>query len=134
MTEWHMKSGKKPTGGRLRTSRRCDKKLSWKGGTFASTKVNAAKQESFTSDGLGKTSKLRLIEAKFANVLDPKTKKSQKFDVVNVVENSANREYARRNILTKGAIIEVKKGSETVKARVTSRPGQSGVINAVLLN
>lgn len=134
MTEWHMKSGKKPTGGRLRTSRRCDKKLSWKGGTFASTKVNAAKQESFTSEGLGKTSKLRLIEAKFANVLDPKTKKSQRLDVLNVVENAANREYARRNILTKGAIIEVKNGSETLKARVTSRPGQSGVINAVLLN
>ncbi|MDO8646821.1 MAG: 30S ribosomal protein S8e [Candidatus Diapherotrites archaeon] len=134
MTEWHMKSGKKPTGGRSRTLRRCNKKLAWKGGIFASTKVNAVKQVSFTAEGLGGTSKLKLNEAKFANVLDPKTKKSQKFDIANVVENSANREYARRNILTKGAIIEVKKGSETVKARVTSRPGQSGVINAVLLN
>ena len=103
MTEWHTKSGKKPSGGRLHTSRRCDKKLAWKGGTFAATKINTAKQESFTSKGIGKTSKLVLKEAKFANVLDPKSKKTQKLDVVNVVENAANREYARRNILTKGA-------------------------------
>jgi small subunit ribosomal protein S8e len=35
----------------------------------------------------------------------------------------------RRAIITKGAIIETSKGN----ARVTSRPGQCGIINAVLL-
>lgn len=134
MTEWHTKSKKKPSGGRLMTSRRCDKKLAWKGGTFSATKVNASKQESVFEGGIGNTSKLRLIDAKFANVLDLKTKKSAKLEIATVVENSANREFARRNILTKGAIISVKKGSESLKARVTSRPGQSGIINAVFID
>jgi len=133
MTEWHMKSKRKPTGGRLRTSRRCDKKLSWKGGSFTATKLNPQKDEILREGGIGNTFKLKLKDAKFANVLDPKTQKTQKLEVVNVSENLANREYARRNIITKGALIGVKKGSETLKARVTSRPGQSGILNAVLV-
>jgi len=35
----------------------------------------------------------------------------------------------RRNIITKGAVIKTEKGP----ARVTSRPGQHGIINAILL-
>jgi small subunit ribosomal protein S8e len=46
------------------------------------------------------------------------------------VENQANIHYVRRNIINKGAIIETNLG----KARVTSRPGQTGTINAVLLS
>jgi small subunit ribosomal protein S8e len=46
-----------------------------------------------------------------------------------VVENPANPHYVRRNILTKGAIVETEFG----KARIISRPGQHGVINGVLV-
>ena len=46
-----------------------------------------------------------------------------------VTANPANRHYVRRNIMTKGTIIKTDKGD----ARVTSRPGQDGVINAVLI-
>jgi small subunit ribosomal protein S8e len=35
----------------------------------------------------------------------------------------------RQNIVTRGAVIETEAG----RARVTSRPGQHGVINAVLI-
>ncbi|MFB6184110.1 MAG: 30S ribosomal protein S8e, partial [Haloarculaceae archaeon] len=44
-------------------------------------------------------------------------------------ENPSNPNYARRNIITKGAIIETSEG----RARVTSRPGQDGQVNAVLV-
>ena len=47
-----------------------------------------------------------------------------------VVENPANRHFVRRNIMTKGTVIETEKG----KARITSRPGQDGTINAVLIS
>ena len=47
----------------------------------------------------------------------------------NVIENKANPNYVRRNIITKGAIVETSAG----KAKVTSRPGQDGVINGVLI-
>jgi len=77
----------------------------------------------------GDNRKSRVLTADIAYVVDPKTTKTTKTEIVTVVENSANVHYIRRNIMNKGAIINTKIG----KAKITSRPGQSGVINAVLL-
>jgi len=44
------------------------------------------------------------------------------------LRNPSNRDYDRKGIITKGAIIETELGL----AVVTSRPGQEGVINALL--
>ena len=77
----------------------------------------------------GNNQKVRAKTSNIAYVVDPKTRKTTKTDIVSVVENPANIHYVRRNIMTKGAIIETKIG----KARITSRPGQSGTINAVLI-
>ena len=46
-----------------------------------------------------------------------------------VSENTADRHFVRHNIITKGAIVMTSKG----KAKVTNRPGQEGIINAVLV-
>jgi len=73
--------------------------------------------------------KVRLLVADVAQVFDPKTKKYVPAKIKLVAENTANRLYVRRNILTKGAIIETDKG----KARVTNRPGQEGQVIAVLV-
>lgn len=78
---------------------------------------------------LGKNKKLRLLSEEYANVVDPKTKKSQKAKIKTITANPANRHFVRRNIMTKGAIVETEAG----KARITSRPGQDGVVNAVLI-
>ena len=64
-----------------------------------------------------------------ANVYNPKTNKYALTDIVTVVENPSNRNYVRRNIMTKGTIIETKIG----KAKITSRPGQEPIINAILI-
>ena len=77
----------------------------------------------------GGNTKVRLKSAEFANVLDPETKQYKKVRILSVLENTADRNFARRNIITKGAVIETELG----KARVVSRPGQDGVINAVLV-
>lgn len=77
----------------------------------------------------GGNKKIRLQHINVANVLDNKTKKSTKSKILNILENPANRHYVRRNILTKGTLIETEKG----KAKVTSRPGQEGSVNAVLV-
>ncbi|MCD6414450.1 MAG: 30S ribosomal protein S8e [Candidatus Diapherotrites archaeon] len=77
----------------------------------------------------GGNPKTSLRKAKEANVLDPGTGKIQKTEIVSVLENTANRHYVRRNIITKGAVIETKLG----KARVTSRPTQDGLVNAILV-
>ena len=50
--------------------------------------------------------------------------KAQTVEIFGVIENSV-----RRNIITKGAVVDTAAG----KAKVTSRPGQDGVINGVLI-
>lgn len=77
----------------------------------------------------GGSEKPKLMMADYANVIDPKTKKAIKAKISIVVENPANRHFARRNVLTKGTIIDTDKG----KARITGRPGQDGIVNAVLI-
>lgn len=78
----------------------------------------------------GGSSKEHLLSAKFANVFDPKTGKHVKVKIKAVKENSANRNYVRRNILTKNTIIDTEKGL----AVITGRPGQEKIVNAVFLD
>jgi small subunit ribosomal protein S8e len=63
-----------------------------------------------------------------ANVYDSSSGKTVKSKIVRVTANRANREYERRGVITKGATIETELGS----AKVTSRPSDDGVVNAVL--
>jgi len=78
----------------------------------------------------GDNRKVRVKTANTAYVLDPKNNKTTKTEIVTVVENKANIHFVRRNIINKGAIIQTKAG----KAKVTSRPGQCGAINAILIS
>ncbi|OYT67628.1 MAG: 30S ribosomal protein S8e [Candidatus Wolframiiraptor sp. EX4484-121] len=73
--------------------------------------------------------KYALASDSYANVLDPKTKTARKLKILRVLSNPASRDLERRGVITRGAIIETEAG----RARVTSRPGQDGVINAVLI-
>ena len=68
-----------------------------------------------------------LIASKQANIMVDG--KCEKAEIKTVVENKADKDFVRRNIITKGAVIETELG----KAVVTSRPGQDGTINARLL-
>jgi len=77
----------------------------------------------------GGNGKIKLLSTEVANLYDPKEKKHFKAKIITIKENKANRHFVRRNIITKGAIIETEKGL----ARVSSRPGQDGVVNAVLI-
>ncbi len=91
------------------------------------TKIGEERRKSIRTKGGGQ--KERLLVVQRANLIDPKSKKAVQAEILDVLENPANRHFVRRDILTKGAIIETKKG----KARVTSRPGQDGTVNAVLI-
>lgn len=73
--------------------------------------------------------KYALASDLYANVHDTETGRSRKVKILRVVSNRSNRDFERRGVITKGAVIETEMG----KAVVTSRPGQDGVINAVLL-
>lgn len=84
-----------------------------------------------TVDARGNTEKTRALATDVANVAaDGETIRAE---LLNVVRNDANPNYVRRNIITKGAVVEVDLDGERRQATVTSRPGQSGRVDAVLL-
>jgi len=53
----------------------------------------------------------------------------KKVKIIRVLENATNNDYQRRGVISKGAVLETKEG----KCRVVSRPGQHGVVNAILV-
>jgi small subunit ribosomal protein S8e len=65
----------------------------------------------------------------FVSIADPVSKKITNSKILQVVENPANRDYERRGVISKGALLETESGM----AKVVSRPGQDGCINAVLM-
>lgn len=79
---------------------------------------------------MGNGLKVKVLKENVINVTDPKSGKTQKVSMKTVSANPANKNYVRRNILTKGAVVETDSG----KVKITSRPGQDGVVNAVLLS
>lgn len=68
-----------------------------------------------------------VIFADYATVSDA-SGKATKSKIVRVKHSPANRDYERRGVITKGAVLETEAG----EAVVTSRPTADGVVNAVL--
>jgi small subunit ribosomal protein S8e len=127
MSVWHGNSRKKKqTGGRKRTYR---VKRNFEKGSFpAETTLGEPRRRSVR--GHGGQMKVKLLKDKFVSVTDPKSGQTEKTEILRVIKNIANVDYNRRGVITKGAEIETSLG----RARVTSRPGNDGVINAVLIS
>jgi small subunit ribosomal protein S8e len=125
MATSQLKSKRKPSGGLLRASRA--KRKSELAGFAANTKLSE-KQKVKKERTVGGNSKVSLLSTNKISVADKKGKITLT-EMVNVVENPANPHLVRRNILTKGAIVETKLG----KAKITSRPGQGGAVSGVLI-
>jgi len=119
------KSLRKATGGRYKSFRK--KKLSESGRIPSLTKV--AKRKLKKIRVRGGNQKLRLLGVNVANVFDKKSNSYSKAKILSIIDNPANKQFVRRNIVTKGAIINTDKGN----AKVTSRPGRDGAVNAVLI-
>ncbi|MGV8107035.1 MAG: 30S ribosomal protein S8e [Nitrososphaerota archaeon] len=77
----------------------------------------------------GDNSKTALKTVELANVSNVEENKTTRLKILRVIKNTANKDYERRGIITKGTVIETELGL----ARVISRPGQVGIINAVQL-
>ena len=125
MAQWQGRSIRKKSGGRIRLHRK--KRPFEIGREKQFTIVGEVKSSKVRTQG--DNLKMRLLGADIANVVDPKTNKTKHTKILTVLKNNANPFYVRRNIINKGAIIETELG----KARVTSRPGQHRVINAILI-
>ena len=116
---------RKLSGGKKRVYR--TKKKYEAGGYPAETVLGTPKRK--ISRALGGNPKIKVLTDKYVSVTDPKTGTTEKSGIVRVVRNGANVDYNRRGVITKGAEIETALGL----AKVTSRPGSDGVINAILI-
>ncbi len=121
---WQKTSHRKPTGGLLHAHSK--KQKAQIAGAPTKTIVGAAK--SVVHKVRGKNTKVRARSTDKVSVYSAKTKKTVSAKILDVVKNPANPHFIRENVITKGAIIKTDKGL----ARVTSRPGQDGVVSAVL--
>ena len=123
MVQWNRKSKRKFTGGLLKKHRK--KKKYEKGRDFLPTRIDDYKVK--MSRARGGKKKIIALSSNTANVVVGGKYKQAK--IISVEENPADSHFVRRNIITKGALIQTDLG----KAVVTSRPGQTGVINAKLI-
>jgi small subunit ribosomal protein S8e len=128
MAKWHGISRRKPTGGRLKRPSRYRGKRR--------TEISSEEQLAFVGETDSRKSyrkragsqTVRILSVNQVNV-NTKDGKAVRATVKNVVGNDADHNYVRRNIVTKGAVLETDKGL----VRVTSRPGMHGVVSGVLV-
>jgi small subunit ribosomal protein S8e len=125
LSVWHGDQHKrKNSGGRKRVNR---KKRRYEKGFFPA-ETTLGKPKSKTIRKHGGNEKVRLLTANQANISD-NSGKTTKVEIIRVIENPANVDYDRRGVITKGTMIATSLGT----ARVTSRPGQDGIVNAILV-
>ncbi|MEK6837103.1 MAG: 30S ribosomal protein S8e [Nanoarchaeota archaeon] len=120
------RSLRKPSGGLKQPFRK--KRLYQMGSQPVMTKLGP-KRRIRIDNVTGGATRIRLLQTQVANVYDPKSKKFVVAKIKTVSNNPANRYFTRANIITRGAILDTELG----KAKVTNRPGQDGVVNAVMM-
>ena len=129
MAKWHGISRRKPSGGRLKRPSRYRGKRK--------TEISSENQFAFVGEKDARklyrktagSQTVRVLSIKNINVNKPKEGKTVRAQITNVIRNDADTNYVRRNIVTKGAIVETNVG----QVRVTSRPGMHGVVSGILL-
>ena len=89
--------------------------------------INGA-QVTITRRVRGSNNKVALKSIDFVNLATGNAK-VVKSKIIKVLDNATNNDYKRRGIISKGAILETQEG----KCQVVSKPGQNGIVNAVLL-
>ena len=126
MSVWHGDQHKrKDSGGRKSANR---KKRRYEKGFFPA-ETALGKQKSKIVRKHGGNQKIRLLSVNQANISDAYGK-TAKVEILRVIKNPANVDYDRRGVITKGTMIATSLGT----ARVTSRPGQDGIVNAILVS
>jgi small subunit ribosomal protein S8e len=122
---WHGNITKrKKTGGRKRAYR--TKRLHELGSHPVETLLGETKRKK--TKGRSGHVKVKLVSDMYVNVSDPSNGTTERLEILNVVSNPANVEYNRRGVITKGVIVRTEKGL----VRIVSRPGQDGILNAIV--
>ena len=119
------RSKRKVSGGRYHSAR---SKRKYELSRFPAQTKLSDKKKVRAIRTLGGNIKRSLLNVKEINVTDKKGT-AKKTEILNVIENQGNPNLVRRNIITKGTVVETKLG----KAKITNRPGQEDSVNWVLI-
>ncbi len=125
MAVWHSRSNRKKTGGLYHRARKHKKYEKGSNPTFTLLDSDVKIRKDRVRGG---NCKLRALRIDYA-IVNLKDGTSKRVKILDVLENKANMHFVRKKVITKGAIIQTEIG----KAKVTSRPGQEGIVNAVLI-
>jgi len=117
---------RKHTGGSIKhtRNRRSDEKDSFSVDTLLGDHSVRVK------NSRGGNVKVALVSDNSVNVIDKSNNSIKKVAITRVLKNPSNRDYERRGVITRGAILDTELG----KVRVLSRPGQSGIIDGILIS
>jgi small subunit ribosomal protein S8e len=116
---------KKPSGG-LKGRHR--KKRKYELGSPPTKTTLSSEEERKVERVMGGSYKVRLKAATYVNVSLPDGT-TRKVKILDVVETPENPQYAKFKIISKGSIVKTELGL----VKITSRPGQDGVLNGVLI-
>jgi small subunit ribosomal protein S8e len=117
---------RKPSGG-LRGRHRKVKRKYELGSPPTLTRVGS-EEERKVERVRGGNVKVRLKEAVYVNVALPGGV-VKKVKILDVVETPENPQHAKSKIISKGSVVKTELGL----VKITSRPGQDGVLNGVLI-
>ena len=129
MAKWHGISRRKPSGGRLKRPNRYRGKRRTEVSSVAQYAYIGEKDDRKMYRKNAGSLTARLLSANTVNVNLPKEGKTVKTTINSVIANDADPNFIRRNIVTKGSIVDTSMG----KVKITSRPGMHGVISGILL-
>ena len=126
MVQYSDRSKRKVSGGKFHAAHK--KRKNRLGRIPIETKIGEERKKIVRTRG--GNIKIKAYSMDQINVTDIKTNRTTRVSIKGLDINTASIDYQRRSILTKGAIVETKLG----KVKVTSRPGQTGQLNGILLD
>ncbi len=118
-----MNKGRKFTGKKYVSNR---KKKSYEGSGQRRLVFKGEEEQKKSRRVLGGNKRVFLTRARFVNLAKAGKKR---LEVLKVLKTPSNRFLARKNIITKGTIIETSLG----EVRITNRPSREGNLNGVLV-
>ena len=132
MEQYHGPSKTKRSGSGGKRKKHSDKRLRFVGRPFTATRIvnleKNEKEERKIVRTKGGNKKVKVRKVLYVNVATKEGVKRVKAETV--VKSPEHRHHARMNIVTKGSIVKTEIGN----VRITSRPGQDGVVNGVLVD
>ncbi len=126
MANTHYRSRRTKTGKKLKKNRKKRKSVL----AFPPIETKTGTDRKKIVRTRGGNQKVKLFNAEKVNVVNPKTKEVKSTVIKRVEASPSSIDYNRRSIITKGTILETELGF----VKVTSRPGQTGIVNGIVVD